>query len=116
MIMEIPLEITAHNFDLLDHMKDDIRDRVRKLEQYYDKIERCHVVVEVPHAHKSHGHEYNFRIRLTVPGDELITDRQSNEDFNVAARDAFDAARRQLEDYVRVRRGQTKRHESRPSG
>lgn len=114
--MEMPVEITAHNFELLDHMTKDIHERAKKLEKYYGKIERCHVVVEVPHAHKSRGHEYNFHIRLTLPGAEIVTDRQASEDFNVAARDAFHAARRQLEDYVRVRRGKIKQHESQPTG
>jgi hypothetical protein len=35
-------------------------------------------------------------------------------EFCVALRYAFDATRRQLEDYVRRRRGQVKAHEERP--
>jgi hypothetical protein len=36
-----------------------------------------------------------------VPGSEIVVDRQENEDVYVALRDAFDAAKRQLEDYAR---------------
>ena len=35
----------------------------------------------------------------------------AHEDFYVTMRDAFNAARRQLEDYVRRRRGKVKRHD-----
>lgn len=114
--MEIPIEITAHNFELLDHMEGDIRARAQRLERYFEKIERCHVVVDVPHAHKAKAHRYCINIRITVPGAELMTDRQENEDFHVAVRDAFNAARRQLADYARVRRGQVKEHEARQTG
>jgi len=36
-----------------------------------------------------------------VPGSEIVVDRQENGDVYVALRDAFDAAKRQLEDYTR---------------
>jgi cold shock CspA family protein len=56
-----------------------------------------------------------------MPGEEIIADRhpakhQAHEDVYVALRDAFNAARRQLEDYVRKRRGKVKTHETVPHG
>jgi cold shock CspA family protein len=39
-------------------------------------------------------------------------ERHAHEDPYVAVRDAFDAARRQVEDYVRKRRGETKSHDT----
>ena len=53
-------------------------------------------------------------IDMTVPGTELVVKRESHEDIYVAIRDAFDAARRQLEDYARHQRGDVKTHESSP--
>jgi hypothetical protein len=44
---------------------------------------------------------FNIHIDLGVPGKEIVVDRQENEDAYVALRDAFDAAKRQLEDYAR---------------
>jgi cold shock CspA family protein len=54
------------------------------------------------------------RIDLIVPGDELVVDRQVDEDLYVAIRDAFHAARRKLEDYARRQRGAVKVHEASP--
>jgi hypothetical protein len=52
-------------------------------------------------------------VDLTAPGEEIVsTHGHENEDINVAIRDAFDAVQRRLEDYVRERRGQVKRHAS----
>jgi len=54
------------------------------------------------------------RIDLTVPGDELVVDRQVDEDLYVAIRDAFHAARRRLEDHAHRQRGAVKVHEAAP--
>ncbi len=81
----------------------------------------CRVVVETPHRRHHQGMLYHVRIDLTVPGGELALSREpaahhAHEDVFVAIRDAFDAAVRQLEDYVRRRRAQIKRHEPQPCG
>ncbi|MBI4642020.1 MAG: HPF/RaiA family ribosome-associated protein, partial [Candidatus Tectomicrobia bacterium] len=57
---------------------------------------------------------YTVRIDLTVPGAELVVDRQEDADLYVAIRDAFHAARRRLEDYARRQRGTVKVHEAAP--
>jgi ribosome-associated translation inhibitor RaiA len=59
------------------------------------------VVVEQPAKHHQQGKPFNIHIDLTVPGSEIVVDRQENEDVYVAVRDAFDAARRQLDNYAR---------------
>src|SRR4030067_658036 len=41
---------------------------------------------------------------MPVPGSELVVKREPHEDLYVAIRDAFDAARRQLEEHVRRQR------------
>ena len=38
--------------------------------------------------------------------------KHEHEDMYVVIRDAFDAARRQLEDYARIRRGDVKHHQN----
>jgi hypothetical protein len=46
-----------------------------------------------------------------VPDEEIAIDLQpSEDDVYVAIREAFDAARRKLEDYERRRRGEVKAH------
>jgi ribosome-associated translation inhibitor RaiA len=67
-------------------------------------------VLELAGRHKQHGKQFVVRIDLKVPGGEVAVNREHDEDIQVALRDAFDAARRQLEDYSREQRGDVKRH------
>jgi ribosome-associated translation inhibitor RaiA len=48
---------------------------------------------------------------IGVPGSEIVVNRDHAEDVYVALRDAFDAAKRQLEDYARKIRGDVKTHQ-----
>jgi len=52
----------------------------------------CRVVVEIPHKHHHQGKQFNVRIDIGVPGDEIVINRDHHEDVYVALRDAFDAA------------------------
>ena len=67
------------------------------------------------------GTIYHVRVDLTVPGGEVVVNREpgedhAHEDLHVAIRDAFDAARRRLQDRMRRLDGQTKLHEPQPIG
>jgi cold shock CspA family protein len=110
--MQLPLQITAHDFPLPETIEAEIREKAAKLDTYYDGIIRCRVVVEAPVGHHRHGGPYNVRVDVTVPGAELVVNHQKGEDLPVAIRDAFDAMRRQLEDYARHQRGTVKTHEA----
>jgi cold shock CspA family protein/ribosome-associated translation inhibitor RaiA len=94
----------------------DVRRHVEKLEEFCDRIMACRVVIDHPHAHRRRGNLYHVRIDLTIPRHELVATRSpdeahQHEDVHVAIRDAFDALRRRLQDAVRERRQQVKRHE-----
>ena len=86
-----------------------------KLEQFFDRIVSCRVVIEAP-KRRHHGDLYHVRVDLKVPGKEIVVKRDppehhAHEDIYVAIRDCFDAVRRQLEDHVRHRRGDVKAHD-----
>ncbi|RMD64255.1 MAG: ribosome-associated translation inhibitor RaiA [Alphaproteobacteria bacterium] len=113
--MEFPLEITFHNMDRSSAVESVVRDKVAKLAHYYDRIVSCRVVIEAPHRHHHKGKLYAVRIDISVPGRELVVNRNgpqdhAHEDVYVAIRDAFKAAVRQLEDYARKIRGKVKKH------
>lgn len=104
-----------------DAVEAKIRERAEGLDKYYENIMSCRVVMEPAHKHKHKGNLYQVRIHLTVPGEELTVTRepdehQAHEDIYVSIRDAFDAMRRQLEDYARIQRGDVKAHEVPPNG
>jgi ribosomal subunit interface protein len=109
-MMMLPLQMTVRNLTLTEAAKEEMRQKASKLNRYYDPIVRCRVTVDAPHRHQRKGIAYDIRIDLTVPGTELVVKR-SSENLNAAIRDAFDAARRQLEDFARCQRGDIKTHE-----
>ncbi len=112
--MELPLQVTLRDISPSAAVEDYIRERAAKLDAFYDRIMSCRVVVEAPVRHHRKGGPFKVRIDLTVPGDELVVNRQADEDLYVAIREAFDAARRRLEDYARRQRGSVKAHEGPP--
>ena len=112
--MELPLQVTLRDVSPSEAVEGYIRERAAKLDAFYDRIMGCRVVVEAPVRHHRKGGPFKVRIDLTVPGDELVVNRQSDEDLYVAIRDAFDAMRRRLEDYARRQRGSVKAHEAPP--
>lgn len=98
-----------------------IREKVRKLETFHDRIISCRVVVEAPHRRHQKGKLYLVSVDVTVPGGEFVVNtgkrfNHSHEDVYVALRDAFSAMRRQLEDHARTSRGKVKSHEALPHG
>ncbi len=109
--MNIPPQINVRGVDNAAEVEGKIRERVLRLERYSDEIQRCQVWVQAPHGHHRQGRLCDVRIRITVPNEELVVENQPrDDDVQVAIRNAFDAARRQLEDYARRRRGEVKSH------
>lgn len=137
--MEIPLQISFRNMETSPAVEDRIREEVEKLSEFYRSIIGCRVMVEIPHRHRAEGKRFHVRIYLTVPGGEIVAEREPSlhagiQDFDVekrqkdqetaaphkdvyvAIRDAFKSARRQLEDFAREQRGDVKRHPVRSEG
>jgi len=141
--MKIPLKITFRDMPSSKAIEENIRDKASKLDSLCDDVMSCRVIVEAPHRHHHKGKAYVVRIDMTVPGGELVVNREpkrlvaarpapieefektlaenhepskhaAHEDVYVAIRDAFNAAGRKLQDYARRRRGKTKTHEATP--
>jgi len=85
-----------------------IREKVAKLERFSPDIMSCRVTVEQNGRHHTHGREISVRIDLRIPGGVIEIMREHDENFCIALRDAFRAARRKLADI------QHKRSEARP--
>jgi ribosomal subunit interface protein len=113
--MQVPLQITFRHMTSSDAVATRIRERAQELERFFDRIMSCRVVVECRHPRRHQGNLFQIRVDLKVPGREIAVGRDpaahhAHEDVYVAIRDAFDAARRLLEDHVRERRGEVKLH------
>jgi ribosomal subunit interface protein len=108
--MQLPIQVSLHGIASSDALQNAIREKAEKLERYYDHIVSCRVVLSLEDRHKRHGRQFTAHIDLKVPGSEIAVTHEHDEDLQVALRDAFDAARRQLEDYAREQRGDVKGH------
>lgn len=110
--MKLPLQVVFRDMAPLPSLEETIRQRAAKLELFVPELMSCQVVVQAEGNRHRVGHRYVVRIDARVPEEQLVAgERQGSEEFAVAVRDAFDAMTRQLEDYIRRRRGQVKRHE-----
>jgi ribosomal subunit interface protein len=110
--MQTPIQITVHDMPHSPAIDEHIHARAAKLEQYFSPITSCRVVIEAPHKHQQQGRQYVVRLNITVPGREIVVSHEHHEDVYVALRDAFEAAKRQLEDYARIRGGETSRRKA----
>lgn len=110
-----------------------MQDEASKLDEFYRRITSCRVVIEALHRHHKWGELFHIRIELGVPRGQIVVRHEpslrsagqggdkdtwakhlevhpQHKDIYVALRDAFEAARRQLQDYARRQRGQVKAH------
>jgi ribosomal subunit interface protein len=113
--MQIPVTLSFKDFPVSDAVEADVMRHAQRLEHFYDRITRCDVTIAEHHKHHHKGRLYSVQIDLSLPHHELVinrdhADNHAHEDVYVAIRDAFDAARRQLEDCVRQMRRQVKTH------
>jgi ribosomal subunit interface protein len=109
--MEIPIQITFRGMEGSAALEAAIRDRAGKLERIHQHLMSCRVVVEEEARHKSQGRQFVVRLDIKVAGGEVAINREHSEDAFVAVRDAFDAARRKLEDLAQRQRGSVKTHQ-----
>ena len=115
--MQSPLEITFGNMGRSEAVEAAVRERVARLEQLFDGITSCHVIVDAPHHHHRKGNHYEVRLEVRVPGTELAVnnrpgDVHAHEDVYVAIRDAFNAMERQLKRWKASMRGPPKAREA----
>jgi len=103
--MKLPLDITFKNMESSPTLTADIQEKTDKLELFYGDIIHCSVVLEAQHTDDHKGNVYHCRIDICVPGEEIVVnqspqEKQSNEDAYTAIRDAFNAAKRQLDHFA----------------
>jgi len=115
-------EIVFEGMDSSDAVRARVEKELAKLERFHERITSCRVVIEAPSHAKAKGGLYRVRVHLSTPdGGEIKAERHSDqnhahEDVYVAIRDAFAAAKRQIQDRARRRRGDVKLHETPPEG
>lgn len=95
--------ITFRNFDSSPAVERKIMERIVDIEKYHPRIVSCDVVIEMPQKPKVSGREFEVHIKLGVPGPDIHVQRsvshsEASENLELAINEAFNAARRQLQD------------------
>lgn len=108
--MQIEPQIRFRGMEPSPSVEDVVRERIGRLARFHDRITSCVVTIEAPHKRGRKGRLYRVQVDVTVPGREIVTGREhdedhAHEDVYVAIRDSFDAAQRLLEDNVRKSSG-----------
>ncbi len=102
--------ITFRDIPQSDAVENRITEYTKKLERFNGMIEDFHVVVEKPKKDQNQGNLYKVKMEIQVPTRTLVVDHDQNEDVYAAVRDAFFKAKRQLNDYSEITRGDVKHH------
>lgn len=131
--MTRPVQVTFRNMAVSSEVEQEARARATWLETFYPGLIGCRVLIEVPHRHRTKGRPIHVRIELSLPGEDVVVTSASSRqatprhsppdtiptearitgvhpDVIVAVHEAFDLARRRLEDYARRQRGEVKGH------
>jgi hypothetical protein len=115
--MSFPVEIFFRNMDSSPLVANGLRRHAEGLGRYHPRITACRVTIEERAGRHRKGKLFNLRIAIAIPGHEIVVERApdkraTHNHFRLAAHDAFDAARRQLQDAVRRRRFKTAEEET----
>lgn len=137
--MQLTPSITFRGIARDAALESDILMRIDKLERYARPLTACRVIVELVQRHHEHGNRYHVRIDLTLRGGEIVVAHEASlhaeaqdtarerltkdsepdpgrKHALVAVREAFDVARRRLQDYARRHRGAVKSAVRQPRG
>jgi len=113
--MQIPVQVAFHGTPVSDEVEAICLREAAKLERYFDRATGCHVTVEQDSRRRRKGEHWKIHIRLTVPGREIVVSRdppehEADEKIELALCEAFDRARRQLQDHARRADARVKQH------
>jgi ribosome-associated translation inhibitor RaiA len=110
-IVTIPVQITFRHMESSPAVETRVRELAEHLGVFSDRIQSCRVVVDSPHRHHHQGKVFNVKVQVGLPGEDVVVDmerpdRDGHEDVYVVLRDAFDAAKRQLQQRMSSLRGE----------
>lgn len=109
--MHLAPRVTIRDLPPSAALEQHIGEKLDKIDKFCSEIMHFDVVVEQAQKNKNNGKLYNTRLAISVPGEDFAINNAVNEDVYVSVRDAFDAATRKLQTYMRRRRREVKHHD-----
>lgn len=113
--MSLPVTVVFKDVSPSPALRIHIERHAEHLARIASRLHACQVTLRRKEGRHRKGNRYLVHVRVTLPGGEFEAGHameldHSHEDAYVAVRDAFDALRRQLEDFIRIRRADVKTH------
>jgi ribosomal subunit interface protein len=93
--MTFPIQISAKGLTNQDAIEALIHERVARLERFHHRITSARIAIAFDGKHPA---EYHVKLEIAIPGSEIVVSRERADDVAAAIREAFDVARRQLQD------------------
>ena len=110
--MDVQTTLAFKGVDRSPALEQAIGKRIDELARLRPGLMRVHVVVSELGRHQNQGRQFSVHLDLHCKGrskDIAVTHRHDEDPF-VALRDAFDAAKRMLQDDLHRARGDVKQH------
>lgn len=111
------MQVSFHDVAHSDTLEAYAREHGAKLERIAERAVGCRVTIEAPHRHQHLGKHFRVSVDLAMPGGHVVASHAGdidtgNEDAYAAIDQAFDRAKRRLEEYVRRQKGELRERES----
>lgn len=110
--MQEGVQVTFLNMDRSEALERRVLDRLARLQRHFDNLQACRVVLDSPHK-QPHKGSLSIHLSIAVPGKDIVVKREQrlteSDDHSITIiGDAFQAAERQLDDYLQQKRRQVK--------
>ena len=118
--METDPQIVFEHMESSDALRERVLQELTDLEKFYGRITSARVSMSPPPREHRKSHLYRTNIHLVLPGGREVTvshvpnEARAEVDMYTSVQDAFDVARRQLQDEVRRMEGDVKTHAGGP--
>jgi ribosome-associated translation inhibitor RaiA len=99
--MNHPVEIVLRDTPRSDALERYIGEEARKLGHICDRIRRCQVLIETTQCETEPGAQFAVRLIISLPGTEVVFNREHPGDVRLALREAFAGAGMQLKNHMR---------------
>ena len=108
--MQPPVQITVREMAHSEALDARIHAKAAKLAEFHPNITSCRVTVEEAGRHQRQGRQFVVNLDVRVPGKEFVVGKAHEGDVYLALRDAFEAMRRQIDEFMRAKHNYVKTH------